>query len=92
MELFKDIIYTFRKLNSQLLFLFQNIWVYIGRKQIIIHVELHSFVGERPLVVMCVCESVTALCSVWRGLNLATCLANHSAEDTLELPYNHVCL
>ena len=49
------------------------------RKQIIIHKELHAFVGERPLVVIFVCESVTDLCSVWRGLNHATCLANHSA-------------
>ena len=56
------------------------------------HVELHAFVGERSLIVIFVCESVTALCSVWRGLNHATCLANHSAEATLELPYNHVCL
>ena len=44
------------------------------------------WIGERPVVVTCVCESVTALCSVWRGLNHATCLANHSAEATLELP------
>ena len=51
-----------------------------------------AFVGERPLVVIFVCESVTALCSVWRGMNHATCLANHNAEATLELSYNHVCL
>ena len=54
--------------------------------------EVHAFVGERPLVVIFVCESVTALCSVWRGMNHATCLANHNAEATLELSYSHVCL